>query len=139
MSVMQYQAEFPFPAARIELSLEVGDEPVALREYAIVVDVNDPEGVSIPKALLNWGYSAPLGGCYQYVPQTSAGRPARISLPVIAERPIGRLEVKVVAWKPIIPGTDPHDIFDKLVVTFSPAGSDLHPARFSTVRRSERV
>lgn len=138
MPIMQYEAEFPFPAAHLELSLGVGDEPVALREYAVVVEVIEPDGTPIPKGLINWGFSAPLQGCYQYVPEAAARTQARITLPVIAERPIGRLHVKVVPWKPVVPGTDPHDIFDRLVATFSADGSSPHPARFSTVRRNTR-
>lgn len=138
MPVMEYEVVFPFPAARLELSLGVRDEPVALREYALVVEVSEPDGSPIPKGLLNWGYSAPLGGCYQYVPEASPSGLASISLPVISERPVGQLRATVVSWKPVVPGTDPHEIFDSLMVTFSAnsTGDTSTPARFSTVRRS---
>lgn len=137
---MRYAADFPFPAARLELAVEVGAEPVTLREYAVVVELAEPDGTSVPKGLINWGYSAPLGGCYQYVPGADAGSLAVFRLPLVAERPIGRLTVKVVSWTPFVPGTDPYDIFGRLVITFSPGDDDDSGAlaRFTTVRRSTR-
>lgn len=142
MRVLEYEATLPFPAARLELSLGTRDEPVAQREYAIVIDVVQPDGSPVPRAHLNWGYSAPLGGCYQYVPPAPAGDLAEIALPVLTGAPIGGIRVKVVPWKPLVPGADPFDAFDRLIVSFTAAGaSDAPPAtgaRFCTVRRSDR-
>lgn len=141
MRVLQYEARFPFPAARLELSLSTRDEPIAPREYAVVIDVVEPDGSAVPKGMLNWGFSAPLGGPYQYVPPTPAGGLSVIPLPVLTDRPIGELRVTVVAWKPVVTGADPADAFDRLLVTFSAeadASQGATGARFSTVRRADR-
>lgn len=142
MRVLEYEATLPFPAARLELSLGTRDEPVAQREYAMVIDVLGSDGASMPKAQLNWGYSAPLGGCYQYVPPADARDLAEIAMPVVTELPIGAIRVRVVPWKPIVRDADPFDAFDRLLLTFSTAIADRSApapgARFSTVRRSDR-
>lgn len=137
MSTLEYEAVLPFPAARLELSLSTREEPIALREFAVVIEVMEPDGSIVPKGLLNWGYSSPLGGCYQYVPATPEGGLARIGLPIITERAVGGLRVKVVAWRPAVPGTDAREMFDRLLITFSAADAPSLGARFSTVRRSD--
>lgn len=139
MRVLEYEAVLPFPAARLELSLGTREEPVAPREYAVVIDVLAADGSTMPRAELNWGYSAPLGGCYQYVPAADPGALAAIALPVITGPPIGGIRVKVVAWKPLVLGADPADAFDRLVVTFAAAGvASPGGARFTTARRPSR-
>lgn len=141
MPVLEYEADFPLPAARLSLSLRLREEPVTLREYAMVIDVREPDGTPIPKGSLNWGYSAPLGGCYQYVPEARAGELAVFDLPILTDRPIGALSVTVRGWRPLTPGTDPHDIFDLLMISYSGArpGAVRNHVRFSTVRRSVHV
>ena len=139
MRALQYEATFPFPAARLELALSTREEPIAAREYAVLVELLEPDGTAVPKGLLNWGYSAPLAGTYQYVPEAPARDIAAIRLPVLTDRPIGTLRVTVVPWKPIVPGSLPPDAFDRLLVTFSARSDELlgtGGARFSTVRRA---
>lgn len=140
MPHMEFDVAFPFPVEGIGLTLGLRDEPIELREYAVVVRPRGTDGQDIPKGLLNWGFSAPLGGCYQYVPSAVPGRAVCIDLPLRTEVPVGSLHVTVLSWKPVVPGTDPHEVFDRLVLTYSAAGTGdaPSPARFSTVRRSTR-
>lgn len=140
MPAAEYEIAFPFPASHLELMLGVRDEPVALREYALTLEATDPSGAPIPRGLLNWGYSQPLGGCYQYVPDAAAGSWASIPLPLLTSAPVGGVKVRVLAWKPLVPGTDPHDIFDLLMITFSTARQPdgVSAGRFSTAQRSTR-
>ena len=137
MPVLTFDVTFPLPAARLELALGLRDEPVALREYALVIEVADLDGNTLPKGLLNWGYSAPLRGCYQYVPDAKAQGVASVPLPVLADLPIGALTVHVVPWKLQGSSHDPRGAFDRLVVAYSAADTAGAP-RFVTVRRSPR-
>lgn len=137
MPVLTFDVTFPLPAARLELALGLRDEPVALREYALVIEVAGPDGETFPKGLLNWGYSAPLRGCYQYVPDAPARGVASVRLPVQADQPIGALTAHIVPWKLQGSSQDPRDAFDRLVVAYSAADNAGAP-RFVTVRRSPR-
>lgn len=137
MPVLTFDVTFPLPAARLEVSLGLRDEPVAMREYALVIEVADPAGGVFPKGLLNWGYSAPLQGSYQYVPEAPAKGVASIPLPILTERPIGALTARVVPWKLQGSSADPSAAFDRLLVSYSAAESVGAP-RFVTVRRNSR-
>lgn len=137
MPVLTFDVAFPLPAARLEIALGLRDEPVALREYALVIEVAGLDGASLPKGLLNWGYSAPLRGCYQYVPDAPGRGVASVQLPVLADRPMGALTAHIVPWKLQGSSPDPRDAFDRLVVAFSAADTVGAP-RFVTVRRSPR-
>lgn len=135
MTDLSFDIGFPVPAARLEIALGVRDEPVALREYALVIEVSGPDGTPFPKGLLNWGYSAPLKGCYQYVPDAPRRGVAAVPLPVLAERPIGGLSVRIVPWKLQGSSADPAVAFDRLVVAYSAADAADAP-RLITVRRT---
>lgn len=137
MPDLQFDVTFPFPASRLELALGLSEEPVRLREYAMVIEVFDAGGAPIPKGTLNWGFSAPLKGCYQYVPDAPRGGVASIPLAVLAEEPIGSLAVRIVPWRLQGSSRDPLDAFTRLVVAYSAADAAGAP-RFITVRRSIR-
>ena len=137
MPDLTFDVIFPFPASHLELALGLRDEPVLLREYAMVIEAYDPEGGLLPKGMLNWGYSAPLGGCYQYVPDAPSGGVAAIPLAVQSDAPLGALEVKVVPWKLVGSSRDPCDTFDRLVVSYTSHDAPDAP-RFVSLGRSPR-
>ncbi|WP_422115719.1 hypothetical protein [Brachybacterium sp. UNK5269] len=137
MPDLQFDVTFPFPASRLEIALGLSEEPVMLREYAIVIEAFDTDGDTLPKGILNWGFSAPLKGCYQYVPDAPRGGVASIPLPVLAEAPIGSFTVRIVPWRLQGSSRDPFDAFNRLVVAYSAADAAGAP-RFTTVRRSIR-
>lgn len=135
MPELTFDVTFPFPAAKLELALGLQDVSVRLREYAVVIEAYTGSGERLPDGMLNWGYSAPLKGCYQYVPEASPGGIASIGLPVLADREIGALGVRVLPWKLEGSSPNPRDSFERLVVGFSAADAP-EASRFTTVGRS---
>lgn len=138
MPDLTYDVTFPFPAARLELALGLRGDAVRMREYAIVIEAFSTTGELLPKGMLNWGFSAPLKGCYQYVPDAPHGDVASIPLPVLTDAALGSIEVRVVPWRLEGSSKDPWETFDQLVVAYSSHDAPTAP-RFVTVGRSTRV
>lgn len=138
MPDLKYDVTFPFPAARLELALGLRGDAVRLREYAIVIEAYGAAGEPLPNGMLNWGFSAPLKGCYQYVPGAPYGGVASIPLQVLADAPLGSLSVRVVPWRLEGSSPVPGETFDQLVVSYSSYDTPTTP-RFVTVGRSTRV
>lgn len=140
MPELNYDIMFPFPAARIELSFSTTEE-VSFREYAVVIEARDPDGSPIPDAMLNWGYSEGLNGCYQYILETPADSVARVEHYILTDQPVGRLLVRLVPWRPVVPNTSPDEVFGRLFTTFETAESGPTSgglARFSTITKGNR-
>lgn len=140
MPELQYDIVFPFPAARIELTF-CTNEAVSFREYAVIIEAREPGGAPIPDAMLNWGYSDSLNGCYQYVLEAAPNSEARLEHNIVADQPVGELLVRLVPWRPVVPDTSPADVFGRLFTTFETAeggNTSGGVARFTTITKGNR-